>query len=155
MYSTKAQTWLGLCFVPFPGLSSSGDQVLGKHGHPQLGATSYHLPSPSPSISWVHSGRAISGVPCVSSGELISDCNPPGEWQPSRIPGRLCYQLLACLQIGRGCRLWGRDCPFPALVALACLSPVGDGLIHSWLALLSPLFCEWAWQCLRLGLFAG
>ena len=29
-YSTKAQTWLGLRFVPFPGLSSSGDQVLGK-----------------------------------------------------------------------------------------------------------------------------
>ena len=29
-YSTKAQTWLGLHFVPFPGLSSSGDQVLGE-----------------------------------------------------------------------------------------------------------------------------
>ena len=49
----------------------------------------------------------------------------------------------------------GPQLPLPALVALACLSPVGDGLIHSWLALLSPLFCEWAWQCLRLGLFAG
>ena len=30
----------------------------------------------------------ISGVPCVSSGELISDCNPPGGCQLSRIPGR-------------------------------------------------------------------
>ena len=49
----------------------------------------------------------------------------------------------------------GPQLPLPALVALACLSPVGDGLIHSRLALLSPLFCEWAWQCLRLGLFAG
>ena len=29
------------------------------------------------------------GVPCVSSGKLISDCNPPGRCQPSRIPGRL------------------------------------------------------------------
>ena len=51
--------------------------------------------------------------------------------------------------------LWGRDCPFPALAALACLSPMGDGPVHSQLALLSPLFCERAWWCLRLGLFAG
>ena len=28
----KAQTRLGLCFVPFPGPSSSGGQVLGEHG---------------------------------------------------------------------------------------------------------------------------
>ena len=51
--------------------------------------------------------------------------------------------------------LWGRDYPLLALAALACLSLVGDGPVHSWLALLSPLFCEWAWQCLRLGLFMG
>ena len=35
----------------------------------------------------------------------------------------------------------------------------GDGLVLSQLALiwysLSPLFCEWAWQCLRLELFTG
>ena len=41
----------------------------------------------------------------------------------------------------------------------ACLSPAGDGPVRSLLALLwcllSPLFCEQAWQCLRLGLFAG
>ena len=30
-YYTKAQTPLGLHFVPFPGLSSSGDQVIGEH----------------------------------------------------------------------------------------------------------------------------
>ena len=51
--------------------------------------------------------------------------------------------------------LWGRDCPLPTLAALGCLSPMGDGLVHSQLALLSPLFCEQAWQCLRLGLFPG
>ena len=51
--------------------------------------------------------------------------------------------------------LWGRDCPLPALAALACLSLAGNGLVRSWLALLSPLFCEQAWQCFRLGLFAG
>ena len=40
----------------------------------------------------------------------------------------------------------------------ASMSPVGDGPVRSQLALLcyslSPLFCERAWQCLRLGFFA-
>ena len=61
----------------------------------------------------------------------------------------------ACLQFGRGCLSGGGDCPLLALAALACLSPAGDGAVCSQLALLSPLFCEWAWQCLRLGLFPG
>ena len=30
-YSSEAQTRLGLNFVPFPGPSSSGDQVFGEH----------------------------------------------------------------------------------------------------------------------------
>ena len=46
-------------------------------------------PLPSRSVSWVRSRSAISGVPCVSSGELIPGCDRPGECQPSRIPGRL------------------------------------------------------------------
>ena len=46
--------------------------------------------------------------------------------------------------------LWGHDCPLPALAALTCLSPVGDGPVHSWLALLSPWFCERAWWWLGL-----
>ena len=33
--------------------------------------------------------RTVSGVLCVSSGELISGCDPPGRCQPSRIPGSL------------------------------------------------------------------
>ena len=44
-------------------------------------------PRPSPLASWVHSG--VSGVPCVSSGELISGCDLSDGCQPSRIPGRL------------------------------------------------------------------
>ena len=32
----RAQTWLGLRFVPFPGLSSSGDQVLDEHSGSDL-----------------------------------------------------------------------------------------------------------------------
>ena len=86
---TRAQTLLGLRFVSLPGPSSSGGQVLGEYTLPRWGGASYHLPCPSRSVSWVCSGSTISGVPCVSSGELISGCDPPGRCQPSRIPGRL------------------------------------------------------------------
>ena len=37
----------------------------------------------------VHHNSTVLGVPCVSSGELIFGCNPPGRCQPSRIPGSL------------------------------------------------------------------
>ena len=87
-YSTKAQTWLGLHFVPFPCPSSSGDQMLGKHTLPRC-SVSYHLPGLSHLVSCVRSGSTVSFVPCISSGELISGCSPPGGCQPSRIPGRL------------------------------------------------------------------
>ena len=55
----------------------------------QVGGASYHLPGPSHLVSRVCSESTISGVPCGSSGELISGCDPPGGCQPSRIPGRL------------------------------------------------------------------
>ena len=79
---------VGLHCVPFPGLSSSGDQVLGKHTL-RWSSVSYHLPGPSHSVSWVWSRSAVSGVLCVSSGELISGCDPPSGCHPFRIPGRL------------------------------------------------------------------
>jgi len=121
MYSTKAQTWLGLCFVPFPGLSSSGDQVLGKHGHPQLGATSYHLPSPSRSVFWVYNQRAISGVPCVSSGELISGCDPPADVDHPESQ-EVFVSNKACLQFGIGCLSGATIAPFQLwLPSPACL----------------------------------
>ena len=46
-------------------------------------------PQSSRMVSWVCSGSTVSGVPCVSFGELISDCDLPGRCQPFRIPGRL------------------------------------------------------------------
>ena len=85
----KAQIHLGLHFVSFPGPSSSGDQVLAERSHPQVGGGSYRLPHPSRSVFWVYNGCAFSGVPCVSSGELISGCDPPGRCQPFRIPRTL------------------------------------------------------------------
>ena len=53
---------------------------------PQVGGASYPLPHPSHSVFWVHNGHTFSGVPCVSSGELISGCDPPGGCRPSRPP---------------------------------------------------------------------
>ena len=55
----------------------------------QVCTVSYHLPGRSRSVSWVCSDSVVSGLPCVSSGELIFDCNPSGRCQLSRIPGRL------------------------------------------------------------------
>ena len=55
---------------------------------PQVNGVSYHLPGPTRLVSGVHRKSAVSGVLCVSSGALISGCDPPGRCQPSRIPGR-------------------------------------------------------------------
>ena len=49
-YSTKAQTWLGLRFVRFPGPSSSGDQVLGECSLPRWGV--HLITSPIPAIQF-------------------------------------------------------------------------------------------------------
>ena len=88
-YSTEAQTWLGLRFVPFPGPSSSGDQVLGERCRPQVVAVTYCLPRTCHLVFWVYNRHTFSGVPCLSSGELISGCDPPGGRRPSRIPRSL------------------------------------------------------------------
>ena len=56
-YSTKAQIQLALCFVPFPGLSISGDHMLGECTLPRH-STSYCLPGPNRWTSWVAAGMS-------------------------------------------------------------------------------------------------
>ena len=85
----KGADLVGPAFVPIPGLSSSGDQVHGEHSCPQLKAATYRLPHPRHLVFWVYKEHAFSGVPCVSSGELISGCDPPSRCQSSRISGSL------------------------------------------------------------------
>ena len=99
---------------------------------------------------------------CVSSAELISGCNPPGECPPSRIPGRLGWQLGAYSQFGGGCISRAEIAPCPLALAVACLPLClwrGKGQVCNQLALLwywlNPLFCKWTRLCLRLELFAG
>ena len=55
----------------------------------RLRGASYHLPCPSCSVFWVAQQVHLLRCACVSSGELISGCDPPGECQPSRIPRNL------------------------------------------------------------------
>ena len=45
----------------------------------------YHLLHSCHLVFWVYNGHAFSGVPCVSSGDLISGCDPPGGCRSSRI----------------------------------------------------------------------
>ena len=56
---------------------------------PQVGPCVVSSSRPSCSVSWVRSRTTILDVPCVSSGELISGCDPLGRCQLPRIPGRL------------------------------------------------------------------
>ena len=89
-YSTEAQTWLGMCFVPLPGLRSSDNQVLGQYTVPD--AHCILITSPLPATQFPRCiARVLSQVCvlCVSSGELISGSDPPGRCQLFRIPERL------------------------------------------------------------------
>ena len=85
----KGTDWVGPEFCALPRCNQLRQPGAWRAHSPQVGGASYHLPGPSRLVSWVCSGSVISGVLCVSSGELISGCSPPGRCQPSRIPGRL------------------------------------------------------------------
>ena len=62
------QTWLGLRFVPFPGLRSSGDQVFGERSHCNL------LPPPSRLLSFL-------GVQLAHSlRRMLTVQNPKKSW---------------------------------------------------------------------------
>ena len=85
----KSTDSVGPMFCAFPRSEQLRGPGAWRMHSPQVGSASYHLPSPSSLVSWVHCESAISGVPCVPSGKLISGCDPPGGCQPPRIPGRL------------------------------------------------------------------
>ena len=74
---------VGLAFCAFLSPRSSGSQELDERTLPGCSA-SYPLRGPRLSFR-AHQFRA----PCVSSGELVSSCNPLCGRQPSRISGTL------------------------------------------------------------------
>ena len=81
-------------------------------------------------------------VNCPESQQVLVS-----NWKPA-------CSLVEDVSLGPRLTLTGSGCTSPASLCL-----VGDGPVRSRLALLwyslSPLFCERAWQCLSLGLFAG
>ena len=82
-YAARAQIQLSMCFVPFPGPSSSGDQVLGERtvqGGPYILITSLVLRAQLPGCA-----VRLSQVCCVSplgslpqAATLLADVNHPG-----------------------------------------------------------------------------
>ena len=161
-YSTKAQTRLGLCFVPFPGPRSSGDQVLGEctvSGGPCILITSLVPAAQFPRCATIALPQVSHVSPLGSwsqAATLLADVNHPGSqedfisnWEPARslVKGAVSgAEFALCLPALAVSRL-----PF-------CLQH-GDGPVHSPLALLwywhNPLFCELTSLCLGLELFVG
>ena len=58
-------TLLGLHFVPFPGPSSSGDQVFGERGR-----LTYRLLRPCCLVFWVYSWHTLD-INCTESREVL------------------------------------------------------------------------------------
>ena len=127
---TKAQTRLGQRFVPFPGPSSSGDQVLGEHTLPRCVCL---IASPVPT-AWFP-GCAVgapSQVCCVSllgsrslAVTLLVDVNRPGSqedllsnWESAR---SLVEDALSGAEIA----------PFRLWLPPACLPASGGGMGQS------------------------
>ena len=114
------QTQLGLHFVPFPGLSSSGDQVFGERGCWDL--------SPPPSLP-----VGFLGVqPAHLLRQMLTVQNPKKSW----LAMKPACSLVDDASLGPWLPPSGSGCPHLPV-------STGDGLVRSRLALVTPLFL-WA-----------
>ena len=146
LLSTSQRRRLGwacvLCPSPVQAAEVTGCLV---SSHSQAGGASDRLPCPSCSVFWVYNRRAFSGVPCVSSGELISGCDCPGNVNRPQSQ-ELLVSNGTCLQFGRRCLFGSAIVLFWLWLPPTCLSLVEDEQVCSLLALLwyslSPLVCE-------------
>ena len=130
------QTQLGLCFVPFPGPSSSSDQVFGEHSLPQLEGASYHPPHPSHQFS----GCTTDPDPQVCCVSLLGSYSVlrPSQWMSTvQNPKKSWLAMKPDCSLVEDAYL-KPGLTLPALDALACLSPVGDGPV-----------CSQAWKCIQ------
>ena len=153
---------MGVCFVCFLSLSSSGNQVIGEHTVP-CGPCVL-----TTSLSWQLGFLGLQQEHCLRYAACLlwgADLRPQPSWQMSTVQDPRKMWLAA----GSLLTVWWRM-PVsvaeisPCLQALAVACPPlclrwGEGSVHSWLTLLwyslSALFCEWARQCIRLESFAG
>ena len=139
-----------MCFVPLPGLSSSGDQVLGECTVPGgqcilitslvpatwfPGCTARQVWHVSPLGSWIQAANLLADDSCPGSQEDVI-----GNWEPAQ-------------DLVEDAGLWGGDWSSPLPFGSGCCMPASLPLVgwreepvHCWIALLwylrSPLFCE-------------
>ena len=107
--------------MPFPGPSSSDDQVLGERSRCDL----------SPPLSLPLSFLDVQPVHLLR--QVLTVQNPKKSW----LAMKPACSLVDNASLGRSCTL---------LALAACHQ---RGMVYSRLGLLSPLFCELAWRCLR------
>ena len=140
------QTQLGLHFVPFPGPSSSGDQVFGERTLFRCSA-SYHFPSPSCSVSQVCHLRCAM---CLFSG---ADLWLQPSWQMSSVQdprkawlatGSLPAVWWRMPSLGLSFPLSSSGCPRSCLPALVGNGPVCCRPALLWYSL-NPLSCAQVW----------
>ena len=98
-------TQLGLRFVPFPGLSSSGDEVFGKHGRCDL-SPPLSLPLGFPGVQPMHLLR-----------RMLTVQNPKKSWLAKKPVCSLVVNVSLGLLL-----------PPSGPSSSGCLSPEGDGL---------------------------
>ena len=80
--------WVGRAFCALPGSEQLRQPGAWQVHCPRWAMHLSHLRGPGCSVLQVPHESTVSGVLCVSSGELISGCDPPGRCQPPRISGR-------------------------------------------------------------------
>ena len=102
-------------FVPFPDPSNSGNQMLGECT--VLGGPCILYTSPVQAAQFICC-TSMPGVLCVSSGELVSGCDIPGQCELSKIQGRCGYRLTACSQFCGKCSLGAKIEAAPCIPAL-------------------------------------
>ena len=128
-YSTKAQTQLGLRFVPSPAQAAQAARSL-------TGALSPDAVRLLPSAAPASVSACAGGVcaPCVYSWELAFSRDPPGGCRPSRISGSLWLETGGLFSVWEGMPSLGLSLPLSPAPCL--LSPAG--MAGSSLEFLSP-----------------
>ena len=156
--STEAQAQLGLCFVPFPGPSSSGNQVLGEGSLPRWAVRLITSPVPAAQIPGPQQER-----PPRRAVRLLWGADlwlPPSWWMSTaQDPTETWLATGSLLAVWWTMRSLGQSLPVPSgsgCCPPGSLPPAGHGPGCSPLALLrSPLSPSFCGQRLSLEPFMG
>ena len=119
-----------MCFVPFPGLNSSGDQVLGEHTVPGGPCILFTSPVPGAEFPWCTT-RAPSQVcrvsplgSCSQAVTFLADVNCPGSLEDVVSNREPAHSLVKDASLGSKLE---QCLAFQLWLLLACLSDSGGG----------------------------